>query len=424
MEVSYSGSITMATHFLLTTFGSSGDVFPMLGLAKELQRRGHKVTLATNDHFEEASRSNGVAFEPIGTKEEFEKTIRNPDLWKPNKAFVHVFRSLMPVVRRQYELIESLHRQGSVVTMSNCLAIGARMAQEKLGVPNVTVHLQPAVLWSRFDPPTLPNVFGPRWLRNVLYRIGCRLVVNPVALPFINQWRSELNLSPIQSLPEWWHSPWLVLCMFPEWFAPRQTDWPQNLVQTDFPMWNDQSGAALGPELTQFLRAGDPPVAFAAGTGNIHGAPFFRAAAEACQQAGLRAVLLTKFREQLPESLPNSVLHVPYVPLNDLLPHCSALVHHGGVGTMSQAFAAGIPQLIMPLAHDQFDNAARVRRHGCGDSLVPARFTGPRVAQVLRRLTGSDEVRTAAKNVAIRMKSHHGIAAAVDAIETRSSFIL
>lgn len=409
----------MATHFLLTTFGSSGDVFPMLGLAKELQRRGHQVTLATNDHFREASLSNGVAFEAIGTKEEFEASIRNPDLWKPNKAFVHVFRCLMPVVRRQYELIESLQRQGPVVTISNCLAIGARMALEKLGVPNVTVHLQPAVLWSRFDPPTLPNVFGPRWLRNLLYKVGCRLVVNPIALPFINQWRSELNLAPIHSLPEWWHSPWLVLCLFPEWFAPRQTDWPPNLVQTDFPMWNDQSGAAISPELTRFLKDGEPPVVFAAGTGNVHGAPFFLAATEACRRAGLRAVLLTKFREQLTHSLPDSVLHVPYVPLNDLLPHCAALVHHGGIGTMSQAFAAGIPQLIMPLAHDQFDNAARVRLHGCGESLVPGKFTARRVAPVLRQLVDSDDVRTAARSVAAGMNRHQGIIAAVDAIESR-----
>jgi rhamnosyltransferase subunit B len=42
------------------------------------------------------------------------------------------------------------------------------------------------------------------------------------------------------------------------------------------------------------------------------------------------------------------------------------LVHHGGIGTASQAFAAATPQLITPFAHDQFDNAARVERLGCG----------------------------------------------------------
>lgn len=409
----------MTTHYLLTTFGSSGDVYPMLGLAKELQRRGHRVSLATNAHFESACQSNGVEFHALGTAEEFEASIRNPDLWKPNKAFIHVFRCLMPVVKRQYELIKSLREQGPLVTISNCLALGARMAHEKLGIPNVTVHLQPAVLWSRFDPPTLPNVFGPRWLRNLLYKLGCRFVVNPVSLPFVNEWRAELGLSPIHSLPEWWHSPSLVVCLFPEWFAPKQPDWPANLIQTDFPLWNDQSGKGLEPRLVQFLNAGPPPVAFAAGTGNIHGADFFQAATNACLQAGLRGILLTKFAEQLPKQLPENILHVPYVPLDDLLPSCAALVHHAGIGTMSQALAAGIPQLIMPLAHDQFDNAARVKALGCGNSLVPAKFTATRVAKMLLQLTNSPDVQQAAANIRHRMQSHTGLATAVDAIVTR-----
>ncbi|MFO0975283.1 MAG: glycosyltransferase [Planctomycetaceae bacterium] len=407
----------MTTHYLLTTFGSSGDVYPMLGLAKELQRRGHRVSLATNAHFESACQANDVEFHALGTSEEFEASIRNPDLWKPNKAFVHVFRCLMPVVRRQYELIRSLREQGPLVTISNCLALGARMAHEKLNIPNVTIHLQPAVLWSRFDPPTLPNVFGPKWLRNLLYKLGCRFVVNPVSLPFVNEWRAELELPPIRSLPEWWHSPSLVVCLFPEWFAPKQPDWPANLVQTDFPLWNDQSGKGLAPELARFVTAGPPPVVFAAGTGNIHGASFFRAAAGACEQAGLRGILLTKFAEQLPQNLSANILYVPYVPLDDLLPSCAALVHHGGIGTMSQALAAGIPQLIMPLAHDQFDNAARVRTLGCGDSLVPARFTAPRVASMLQRLLNTPNVLQAATVMKSHMRKHDGLSAAVDAIE-------
>ncbi len=56
----------------------------------------------------------------------------------------------------------------------------------------------------------------------------------------------------------------------------------------------------------------------------------------------------------------------PFVPHSVLLPRARCLVHHGGVGTTSQAFEAGIPQLVLPFAHDQFDNAARVQRLGRG----------------------------------------------------------
>src|SRR6202012_1799180 len=55
-----------------------------------------------------------------------------------------------------------------------------------------------------------------------------------------------------------------------------------------------------------------------------------------------------------------------YVPLRALLPRCAALVHHGGIGTTAEALRAGVPQVIVPLAFDQFDNAARVRALGAG----------------------------------------------------------
>ena len=38
-------------HVVLIAIGSSGDVHPFVGLGLALQRRGHQVTVATNDHF-------------------------------------------------------------------------------------------------------------------------------------------------------------------------------------------------------------------------------------------------------------------------------------------------------------------------------------------------------------------------------------
>src|SRR5262249_31774015 len=77
------------------------------------------------------------------------------------------------------------------------------------------------------------------------------------------------------------------------------------------------------------------------------------------QRLGRRAVVLTPHREQVPAPLPAGALWLPYVPLAALLPRAAALVHHGGIGTTAEALRAGVPQVIVPLAYDQFDNAAR-----------------------------------------------------------------
>jgi UDP:flavonoid glycosyltransferase YjiC (YdhE family) len=145
--------------------------------------------------------------------------------------------------------------------------------------------------------------------------------------------------------------------------------------------------------------------------------PFFRAAIEACQRLGRRGILLTRFCEQIPDRLPNGVKHFDYIPFSQLLPKAAALVHHGGIGTTAQALSAGVPQLIMPLAHDQFDNAARVKRLEVGDWIVPSGFRGSQVAAKLAVLLGSEAVRRACREVLGRFAGKNGMAAAANAIE-------
>src|SRR5262249_35856367 len=110
------------------------------------------------------------------------------------------------------------------------------------------------------------------------------------------------------------------------------------------------------------------------------------------------------FHEHLPRDLPLTVRHFDYVPFSQVLPRAAALVHHGGIGTTAQGLAAGIPQLIMPLAFDQPDNAARLGRRGGGRTLPPRSFRGPAVARLLEALLASPEVASRCKELARRVQ--------------------
>jgi UDP:flavonoid glycosyltransferase YjiC (YdhE family) len=187
---------------------------------------------------------------------------------------------------------------------------------------------------------------------------------------------------------------------------------------TGFPLYDDRpDGASLPAEVRSFIEQGDPPIAFTPGTGMMHGHLFFEAAVQACQLLGRRGILLTKYTEQLPKNLPSSVRHFGYVPFSQLLPHLAALVHHGGVGSLAQAMAAGIPQLVMPLAYDQPDNAKRLKRLGVGDSLKPKAFRGPAVAKKLRHLLDSPEVAARCQTLARKVDGAKSREATCDLIE-------
>jgi rhamnosyltransferase subunit B len=141
--------------FLCSTFGSAGDVFPMLGLALALRDHGHEIVFATNDHFRTLIESHGLPFEPLGIEADYQACIRHPDLWDPQRAFAHIFRCFSPILRRQYDLhaealVQSCEADDrpQAVAISNCLGFGALLARERLNVPLITLHVQPAVIWS------------------------------------------------------------------------------------------------------------------------------------------------------------------------------------------------------------------------------------------------------------------------------------
>jgi rhamnosyltransferase subunit B len=127
-------------------------------------------------------------------------------------------------------------------------------------------------------------------------------------------------------------------------------------------------------------------------------------ALDACTALGVRAVVVTPYTGQLPAQLPASVYHADYVPFDLLLPKLAAVVHHGGIGTLAQGLAAGVPQLIAPHAHDQFDNAAQLARLGAGASASPHAGAG-RWKRTLRGLLGDLNVAAACRSIKERCRT-------------------
>ncbi len=376
--------------FLLITFGSSGDVNPFVGLGAALRTRGHTVTLATNPYFEKLIRQAGLDFVPMGTVQDFTATLDHPDLWHPRRGLPLVIRQgMIPLLRPSYELIRTRYQPGKTVVIASLLALGARIAQEKLGVPLVTVHLQPTAFPSLYQTPVYPQVdmsSWPRPLKRLIYWAG-DWTVDRLLNPEFNRFRQELGLKPVRRIfAGWIHSPLLTLGLWPEWFSPPQPDWPKQARLSGFPLYDAAGVEPLPLELESFLQAGSAPVIFTPGSAMRQGKKFFEESLKACAQLGCRGLFLTKFPEQIPSPLPQTVRQFGYIPFSQVLPRAAAFVHHGGIGTTSQALAAGVPQLVMPLSHDQPDHAARVLRLGAGLVLKAQDYHVAAAVKQLRKL--------------------------------------
>lgn len=390
---------------LLCSIGSAGDVHPLLGVGRALQARGHAATIVTNPVFEELAQRHGLDFAPLGSREDYARVINDPDLWHPTRGFgVIAKRMLLPNVEPLYHLI-ARHDPAETVVFAAGTCLGARIAQEHLGMRVVTHHLSPALLWSNQRPPAL-GLAAPERLPKLLLAAFHRLAVgiaDRALAPAVNAFRRHLGLAPVRDLLFGWNnSPDRVLGLFPDWFGPLQPDWPSQTRLTGFPLFDPADAQSPDGALPAGIGNSPAPLVCTPGSANIHARSFFVAAIAASQALGHPAIMLTRHREQLPDRLPNGVIHRSYIPLGALLPHAAALIHHGGVGTTAQGLAAGIPQLVMPMSHDQPDNAARLRHLGVGEALAPRRFTGARVTRALDRLLRAETVRARCRDLATR----------------------
>ncbi|QDQ26523.1 glycosyltransferase [Chitinimonas arctica] len=410
-------------HILINCVGSAGDVHPFIAIGEVLQRRGHTVELLTSPYFQDRIVRAGLGFVPVGTLEDYQRTVADPRLWQARHGFNVVWQAFQRHMKEGYRAIERQVRPGRTVLVGSTLAWHARIAQEKLGLPHATVHLSPSCLLSATAPPKLAGATWlstlPPWLLRPLYAALERGVLDPMVLPTLNAFRARLALPPTRRvLSQWMNSPDKVICAFPDWFAPPQPDWPAGAVTTGFPRWSAPAGSVLDPMLMRFLQAGPPPIAFTPGSAMAHGRGFFERALAACDALGRRAVLISPFNEQMPPRLPAFAHHVGYVPFDLLLPHLAAIVHHGGIGTLAQALAAGVPQMITPFAHDQFDNAARLVKLGVASTVSPD-AAATRWAKALLPLAGKAEACAqlahamgrpgeAAERIADQIESLHG----------------
>lgn len=398
-------------HVILATIGTDGDVFPHVGLGAVLHARGHQVTLAAPETYRARAQDLGIEFCTLVSVAELERMLADPNLWHPLRSGLMMARWGGPMIARQYEALAALASQPDSVLVANPGLLAGRLVQEKLGVPMASLLLQPGILPSSTAPPEMPGGLTiPAWLPQPLrrfYWLAVDAAGYALVGPSLNRVRAGLGLSPVRRVFRWWLSPDLVIGLFPDWYAAPQPDWPPQLRLAGFGRFDGVRGE-LAEDVRLFCKEGPPPIAFTLGTGMTHAAVFFRTAVAACDALGARGLLLSKYPDVIPAGLPPRVRHCVFAPFRQLLPLCEAVVHHGGIGTTAAALEAGCPQLVLPLAWDQPDNAARVARLGVGVLLGSRCRSSEDISRALAQLM-TPEFGVGCRVIASRASGENGL---------------
>ncbi|HEX5474746.1 MAG TPA: glycosyltransferase [Vicinamibacterales bacterium] len=420
---------------VIATFGSLGDIHPMMALGLELQSRGHAVAIVTSEFYRQKIAAAGLGFHPA-----------RPDLRPDDKALVRasmderrgpetIVRYMMGELRGMYADFEraACADGGADLLITSDLAYAGPILAEKIGLRWCSQVLSPIGFFSAYDPTVLPPVpwlsklsaLGPSVYGAILGLIKSQAL--KAATP-INEFRRELGLAPVKD-PFFTdkNSPELVLAMFSPLIAHRQPDWPARTLITGYAWYDrhrtdegsrpDEPAPALSA-LRAFLDAGDAPIVFTLGSVAVFDpGAFYRESVRTAQRLGRRAVLLVGPDPDDPPPPSRDIGVFDYAPFSQLFPRAAAIVHQGGSGTTAQAMRAGRPMLIVPYSHDQPDNALRVKRLGISDTIRRGRYRAERAAPALERLLTDPAVAARAAAIGHEVSREDGARVAADAID-------
>ena len=415
---------------VFTTFGTLGDVNPLIALALEMRRRGHDSVLAVPEMFRSRIEPLGIGFHRIRPDQDPHDSRLIAMIYDIKKGTERGLREfLFPAIRDSYEdLLAAVKADGGAdLLVSGELAYAGPIIAEVTGIPWASYVLAPFSFFSAYDPPVLPPYPTLAKLQALVPGMGhiiarfARFVTREWSEP-IYDLREELGLPPGDDpIFDAKFSTDLVLALFSSVIGEPQPDWPASTRTTGFLFYDGDAGKMdLAPELEAFLQAGPPPVVFTLGSAAVLDAgDFYEQSALAVEQLGERAVLLVgDDPRNLPvHRVPESICIVEYAPYSRLFPQASLIVHQGGVGTTAQALRAGKPMLVMPYSHDQPDNARRVRRLGVAKVIQRDSYRADTAAKLIGEMLAESKYCERATVIGAQVRAENGLREAGDALE-------
>ena len=366
--------------WLFTSWGSRGDLHPFLALGRGLIARGHAVTLIGHLEWQQETEAAGLRF--VATDEPPREALlrTHPEILSTRwggipslralvrKAIAPSFRPTLAALRREAGSHDAM--------LAHHFVFPAPLIAEMTGLPWATATLAPGVVPSAHSLPgahfgrARQGILARRW-NHFIWSAG-QVITSQLVDPTVNELRREHRLPPVRNTVFAGQSPRLNLQLYSRHFAPLAPDWSTEKKQAAFCFYDPPGEAPLPESMEQFLAHGEPPILFTLGSAAVQNpGSFYREAVEVCRREKWRGLLLVGDDQNRPADLPPSVCALNYASYGRLMPRVRAVVHQGGIGTLSHVLRAGVSAVVCPFAFDQPNNARRVEALGVAEVVLP-----------------------------------------------------
>lgn len=396
------------SRFLFVVVDGGGNVPAQIAVARRLAARGHEVHVLGDVGVEPSALAAGCRFRPFREAPRNNNRDRHSDPvrdWEPSSPIAQarrVGKHIMfgPAGAYARDVLAAVEQVRPDAIGVDCLPFGAIVGAEKSGVP--------AAVMSHFPlhgPVRGVTPFGlglqpakgaiGRWRDRAVLAAMRRLFA--FGLDPVNDARRELGLSPLGDVMEQ-----LLRLDRSLMLTSREFDFvPDGLPshvkyvgpQLDDPVDLDalDSGTLTDPDR--------PLVLVSLGTTYQRQERAFAQATEALGSLPVRGFATYGAIDPPAAPAPTNVTVVRSAPHAALLPLASAVICHGGHGTVMKALSHGLPLVVLPFGRDQNDNAARVVASGAGVRLSPG-AKAAQIASAVNRVLGESRFVESARRLA------------------------
>ena len=414
----------------LQTWGSNGDIRPFIALAGGLSAAGHEVSLVItsvhNKEYHAYGKELNFAVSHVGrfTYDKKAEQYLNEKMLKtkiPIKQVELVLENFFdPVIPEMFSAAKKLCSENDII-VGHFIHHPAMTAAEKSGTPYVSLTLNhggiPSAHTVPLGCPDFCKMINPFW-----WKLS-HFIVDHVFGAGINKLRRQEGLPPVKNIMESaWSSKELNLLSVSEALCIKQPDWQEKHKICGFLNIPKQAeNWAMPEDLQQFIDNGSAPVFLTIGSMlDLDQSPSIitEILVQGALLAGCRAIVQSRW-DELPDFPDHpDIFKIKTVAHQYVFPFCAAVVHHGGAGTSHSATLHGCPSVVIEHFGDQTFFANELQRLGVGTKVLHRRnVTAKKLAQALRIVLGTPEMKRRAVKLGEIIKNENGVIKAVKIIE-------
>lgn len=414
---------------IFTTFGSLGDLHPLMGLATTLKDEGHRPIICASKFYKDYVQKAGLEFHPIHPHiNHKDKNIISAVLDTRNGPELLHKEYIFPYLQESIDDLLEIAKDADLI-VGSVLTYYVPIVSHLTKTPWLNIIIAPISMWSGYDPPILAPLpflgklrFLPAWFHHWILKQLFKVSAS-WAKP-LEKIRTKYGME--NKYNPFWEGLYQgnkTICLWSQHFYPKQIDWPQNAITTGFIFYDPAQDIPISDEVLSFSGKHKKIAIFTLGSTTIQDSDDFLDIFIEYAKTFEGGCIITcgdnidKYRHLNSDRL----LMINYAPYSKLFALGSIIIHQGGIGTTAQCFKAGKPQIVLPFCMDQFDNGYRVQRLGCGSVLEKSVLTAKRLDNKIIQVLNDHSIMLNCKNYEEKINQEDSMAHTVSQILTACS---